>query len=131
MSSNDGYVIQQKKNGKYVCQHYFLSDDLLPNPNYAEIDFNSVEDAIAFYRGAAENTEYGFKIIHRDPPVQQETPSFSEELKHLLNYHSMENRSNTPDFVLAEFMMGALAAYESAVRHRDALRVGPLTGAIA
>lgn len=131
MSSDNGYVIQQKDNGKYVCQHYFGSDDFLPNPDYAVTEFNSVEDAIAFFKDVAADAEYGFKIIHRDPPVTQETPSFHEELTHLLNKHSMETRSNTPDFILAEFMTGALKAYESAVQYRDALPTLPPTGALA
>ena len=40
--------------------------------------------------------------------------SFQEELTHLINTHSMENRSGTPDFILAEYMFSCLHAYEKA-----------------
>jgi hypothetical protein len=43
-----------------------------------------------------------------------------EELETLLNRFSVENESNTPDFILAEYMMGALKAFEQATRRRDA-----------
>lgn len=41
------------------------------------------------------------------------------ELTSLLNKYSVENRSDTPDFILAEYMMNCLAAYSSAVKLRD------------
>ncbi len=33
---------------------------------------------------------------------------FEEELQHLINKHSMENGSNTPDFLLAEYLNNCL-----------------------
>ena len=41
--------------------------------------------------------------------------SFQNELETLINSHSMENGSNTPDFILAKYLMGCLAVYETAV----------------
>jgi hypothetical protein len=41
-----------------------------------------------------------------------------DELASLLNRHSAENRSNTPDFILAQFMMNCLQAYNEAVLDR-------------
>lgn len=52
------------------------------------------------------------------PPGNE--PSFSKELEHLINAHSVENGSNTPDFILAEYMMGCLRAYEQAVEKKEA-----------
>jgi hypothetical protein len=43
-----------------------------------------------------------------------------DELSNLLNKHSRENMSDTPDFLLAEFMMDCLTSYEAVVRKRDA-----------
>jgi len=37
---------------------------------------------------------------------------FKKELEHLINMHSIENGSNTPDFILAEYLCDCLAAYE-------------------
>ena len=36
-----------------------------------------------------------------------------------LNYHSAENVSNTPDFILAEFLAACLAAFNTAVQQRE------------
>ena len=41
------------------------------------------------------------------------------ELEQLINKHCRENESNTPDFILAEYMMDALAAFERASLARE------------
>lgn len=46
--------------------------------------------------------------------------SFEDELRKLLNLFSMEARSNTPDYVLAEFMLKCLDAFDEAVVTRTA-----------
>jgi hypothetical protein len=43
-----------------------------------------------------------------------------EELEALMNRYSIENESNTPDFLLAEYVRNCLNAYNEAVRARDA-----------
>ncbi len=48
-------------------------------------------------------------------------PSFQEELEGLINSHSLENESNTQDFLLAEYLMACLLAYTTAVNERDRL----------
>lgn len=45
-------------------------------------------------------------------------PSFEDELTALLNSHSLENASGTPDFILAKFMAGCLELFNTAVRLR-------------
>jgi hypothetical protein len=45
--------------------------------------------------------------------------SLEEEIRAVINRHSAENRSNTPDYILAAFLIGALDAYERAVLDRD------------
>ena len=44
---------------------------------------------------------------------------FREELAQLINHHSRENGSNTPDYVLAHFLANVLEAFDGAVRTRD------------
>lgn len=44
---------------------------------------------------------------------------FRRKLEHLLNSESMENGSNTPDFILADFLWGCLRALDAAVARRD------------
>lgn len=48
-----------------------------------------------------------------------EKGSFQHELAALINAHSMENGSNTPDFILADFMRRVLDSFNVAVRSRD------------
>lgn len=46
---------------------------------------------------------------------------FHTELRDLINKHSKENGSNTPDFVLAEFLTQSLAAFDYATRYRTSV----------
>lgn len=42
-----------------------------------------------------------------------------QELRELLNRHSRENRSDTPNFILADYMMGCLTMFENVVQRRE------------
>lgn len=61
--------------------------------------------------------------------------AFERELEQLLNRHSMENDSDTPDFVLARYLVECLGAWNAAVQHREnwygrpirILSAGPVT----
>lgn len=44
---------------------------------------------------------------------------FVKELEVLINKHSMENGSSTPDFILAEFLSGCLSSWNTAVGMRS------------
>lgn len=45
---------------------------------------------------------------------------FMSELTALLNRHSRENGSGTPDYILAEYLWGCLAHFNAAVNRREA-----------
>ena len=45
--------------------------------------------------------------------------SFLDELKTLINKHSRENASNTPDFILAMYIESCLKAFETATQQRE------------
>lgn len=45
--------------------------------------------------------------------------TFRQELEELVNRHSMEQYSNTPDFVLAEYLLRQLEVFDLAVRERE------------
>ncbi len=45
--------------------------------------------------------------------------TFKKELESLLNSYSKENGSNTPDFILAKYLVGCLNAYNKALVERD------------
>lgn len=50
--------------------------------------------------------------------AQPEQPSFEQEIRETINRHSMENGSNTPDFILSCFLTDALQAFDKAVKQR-------------
>lgn len=45
--------------------------------------------------------------------------SFRSELENLINRHSAENGSNTPDFLLAEYLMVQLHTWDQFVTRRE------------
>jgi hypothetical protein len=45
--------------------------------------------------------------------------AFKKDLEGLINHHSLENLSNTPDFILADYIVNCLLAYNIAVNCRD------------
>ena len=45
--------------------------------------------------------------------------NFENELRTLINKYSLENGSDTPDFILAEYMMYCLDAFDRAVTRRE------------
>jgi hypothetical protein len=44
--------------------------------------------------------------------------NFRKELRHLINKHSIENGSDTPDFILAEYLKDCLKAFDKATKRR-------------
>ena len=48
-----------------------------------------------------------------------DTVSFCKELEGLINKYSIENRSNTPDFILARYMCLCLETFEKASLERE------------
>ncbi len=54
--------------------------------------------------------------------VQAPQDEFLKELTELINKHSKENVSDTPDFVLAEYLSTCLYAYNNTVMHREHLK---------
>ena len=45
--------------------------------------------------------------------------AFEIALRDAINHHSKENGSNTPDFILAQYLAGCLAVYDTAVQQRE------------
>ena len=51
---------------------------------------------------------------------------FRKELETLINKYSMENASNTPDFILAEYLENCLKAFDLALSKRASWYVSEL-----
>ncbi len=45
--------------------------------------------------------------------------SFAQELESLINRYSKENGSDTPDFILAQYLLGCLQAWNVGVQQRE------------
>lgn len=52
-------------------------------------------------------------------PPPAPTEHFRRDLTRLLNFHGVGNGSDTPDFILAEYLLACLAAYDAAVQARE------------
>ena len=63
------------------------------------------DSAMFLYKGAdmSENIKTEFRI----------------KLENLINQESMENGSNTPDFILAEYLCDCLKIFDKATRRRE------------
>ena len=55
-------------------------------------------------------------------PEEVEVSELERDLAQVLNKHSAENESNTPDFILAEYLMGCLKAFNTATNSVNAWR---------
>jgi hypothetical protein len=56
-------------------------------------------------------------LILGDGRLEERT--FKQELAEVINRHGMEGNSDTPDFILADFLGDCLAGFEYAVRQRN------------
>ena len=50
---------------------------------------------------------------------------FRRALTKLLNHYNMESGADTPDFILSNYMLACLRAYDEATRGRDAFYKAP------
>lgn len=66
-----------------------------------------------------ENIVRSFGPSLPGPEKVEERTSFMEELRALINRHSAENGSDTPDFLLAAYLYDCLVAFDRTVRDRE------------
>lgn len=63
------------------------------------------------------------KIMNKPLPTNTYRPKkasqFKKDLTNLINVYSRENKSNTPDFILAEYMEECLLTFERIIVNRD------------
>ncbi len=55
----------------------------------------------------------------KTPEEPKSRPTFENELSRLINHHSMESGSDTPDFILANYLKGCLDTFNAATRERE------------
>jgi len=51
--------------------------------------------------------------------VRSAVEDFKKELEEVINRYSMENASNTPDFILANYLLDCLNAFNQACQMRE------------
>ena len=73
------------------------------------------------------NGVYQFPVVEEEPIKVDDSPdatpddreaNFAQELCQLINKYSMENGSDTPDFILTEYLLGCLRTFNEAVSLR-------------
>lgn len=89
------YKVQQKGTENFVNVR------VLQEPNKA--NYKAVFDAI----NKSESETQALAFVNETSPLEREISS-------VLNKHSAENESNTPDFILAEYLMACLNAFNTA-----------------
>lgn len=116
-------IIHFQDNGFwYKCEiPYIIAVDLIADPEKA--------DEVAEYEITPKLndwlTENKNRWIPYNLPVEAEVKwlsdrqDFVKELEQLLNRHSIDNKANTPDFILASFLQGCLMSYIEAIEKRD------------
>lgn len=73
--------------------------------------FEATYDTVLDGNTACEN-------VSNENTDSQRHPKFMKELTHAINRGCLENDSNTPDFILADFVSDCLAAFAKAVNQR-------------
>lgn len=88
-----------------------------------------VRDEFTFSGWGGSLDECELAVVENRAPKYEPRPTLEQALTTLLNRYSVENGSNTPDFILAEYMLATLKAFESASLERErwygkSLRIG-------
>lgn len=76
---------------------------ILKSPDYIKYLINRIESA--FYAGFRQE--------------KQAKPSFEHQLTSLINRHSMENGSDTPDFILGKYLLKCLRTFNETISERE------------
>jgi hypothetical protein len=59
------------------------------------------------------------RVPDANETIESKLEVFRTELCGLINRHSIENLSNTPDFMIADYLMSQLKSYNEVVNSRD------------
>lgn len=68
-----------------------------------------------------EKSEEKVERLMEDSRVEDTKADFRERLEDLINCYNIENGSDTPDFILAEYLVSCLEAFDKAVKKRAEL----------
>ena len=96
----------------------------VPQPGYAAPITNAIEilsRAINRCPYCGKGTEHENVTDQAEPSSEAETAhtTFIVDLKNLINYYNKEKGSNTPDFLLAQYLSSCLRTFDRAVTNRE------------
>lgn len=99
------------------CGNDFINENDIPKEVRAQQETDPRERLMDLQSRIA-----GEKVTPRgeSTPAASSPGVFRMELGQLINRHSRENGSNTPDFILAQYLTDSLAAFDRAVNARTA-----------
>jgi hypothetical protein len=111
---------------QHIAQHPRSQPPVQPVPQFSPVyeqaahmaevmDYGTHEGQAGYAQQLPSMPYGGDRVMHHNG----EAPNLWDEVQAALNRHSRENNSNTPDFILAQFLASALEAYEQAVNSRD------------
>jgi hypothetical protein len=85
------------------------------NQRYLPIEVGEwvIQDDLGFYPCKDRKFKESYLLVEDLPEL-----TFQQELSSLINKHSLENGSNTPDFVLATYLNACLESFDAAVKRR-------------
>lgn len=81
---------------------------------------NKQKISVPFEKEQWPNIPLGESIVYCGEPVSKNRNSLRKEIEQSINKHNGENRSNTPDFILAEYLMDCLETFDRFVNKREA-----------
>ena len=73
-------------------------------------------------RSIVEDAKSYAKLEKQFREARENERAFQAELAVVINKYSREGRSNTPDFILAGYLVNCLEAYEAAMERREEWR---------
>ena len=66
-----------------------------------------------------ETLKYSWKGIRMSNREDKKIENFKHDLAKLINIYSLEAVSNTPDFIIAEYLTNTLLEFDKLMRSRD------------
>lgn len=104
---------------KPFCHVVNMLEGLPESPSYIML-FNGHRLGNGFTHTALYTGEQLVAALTTQPQAEPAASDFRKALEHAINRHSMENGSNSPDFLLAEYLVDCLAAFDKVVTRREA-----------
>lgn len=110
-----------------------VDDEAFSWTNDGRFIFSSKPDSFDLIAPWEEQPEPESHHFDESPPLTHslaDAPDFRSELCALINKHSMESGSNTPDFILGQFFTDVFMCFNKALRRRDEWYIGPVTQSV-